>query len=183
MNTTRQRIVVTTARLLSQRGFHGTGLNQIVAEAAAPKGSMYHYFPGGKEQLVTEAITATGHYVTGKISSADTARGVAEALVDRVIALLERSEFADGCPIAATTLDIGPASAAVADACAGVFQEWEQVLTARLVAEGAPADAAADAATLVVASIEGALVLSRARRDAAPLRCVRAALDRLLPPG
>ena len=181
MSATRQRIIVSTARLLSQRGFHGTGLNQIVAAADAPKGSMYHYFPGGKEQLVTEAIIATGEYVTSKISSADTARGVAEALVDRVIALLERSEFADGCPIAATTLDIGPASAAVADACARVFDEWEQLLIARLVAEGVSADAAAEAATLIVASVEGALILSRARRDTAPLRCVRGALDRLLP--
>src|SRR5690348_1432446 len=101
-------MVNATIKLLSRQGYHGTGLNEIVAEAQAPKGSMYHHFPGGKEQLVAEAVTAAGHYVTGRISAGESAVEVSELLADRLVRRLEKTEFADGCAIASSTLDVAP---------------------------------------------------------------------------
>src|SRR5438445_313415 len=135
------------------------------AEAHAPKGSMYHHFPGGKEQLVAEAITSAGRYVSDKISAGGSAVEVAELLTDRLVRRLEKTEFADGCAIASSTLDVAPISPLVREACAETFADWQRVIAQHLANEGLDPEAAEGAATVAIAAIEGALVLSRAVAD------------------
>ena len=173
-------MVNATIKLLSRQGYHGTGLNEIVAEAHAPKGSMYHHFPGGKEQLVAEAIVFAGQYVTNRIKAGASAIEVAEILTDRLVRRLEKTDFADGCAIASSTLDVASISAPVRAACATTFSDWQDVLVERLVDEGAADADARRAATVVIAAVEGALVLSRATADTAPLQRVRESLPHLL---
>jgi len=173
-------MVNATIKLLSRQGYHGTGLNEIVAEAQAPKGSMYHHFPGGKEQLVAEAITSAGRYVSNKMGGGADALEVAEILTDRLVRRLLQTNFTDGCAIASSTLDVAPISAAVREACATTFADWQDILVARLVDEGAADADAQRAATVVIAAVEGALVLSRAVADTTPLQRVRDSLPHLL---
>lgn len=173
-------MVNATIALLSKQGYHGTGLNEIVSEAQAPKGSMYHHFPGGKEQLVAEAVTQAGHYVAGRISEGTTAVEVGELLVDRLIRRLRKTDYGDGCAIASTTLDVASVSDVVRDACAGAFDEWKALIVRHLVDGGAFHRTAQAAATVAISAIEGALVLSRAHRDVTALYDVREALPRLL---
>ena len=173
-------MVNATIKLLSRQGYHGTGLNEIVAEAQAPKGSMYHHFPGGKEQLVAEAIMFAGEYVTNRIRAGASSVEVAEILTDRLVRRLEKTSFTDGCAIASSTLDVAPISEPVRAACASTFADWQDVLVSRLVDEGAADADAQRAATVVIAAVEGALVLSRATADTTALQRVRESLPQLL---
>ena len=166
-----------TGRLLRRQGYAATGLNEIVAVSGAPKGSLYFHFPGGKEQLAVAAMELAGEQLRGAIEaivdSAEDLGGALAALVDALAAGLEASDFQDGCPIATITLEAASGSRAVRNAAAGAFGSWLQSLERRLVADGLGVAAAERRALLVLASIEGALILARARRDLTPLTAVR----------
>src|SRR5262245_51084251 len=116
-------MLTTTAKLLQRQGYHGTGLNQIVAEAEAPKGSLYFHFPGGKEQLVAEALGVAADYLDRAMAVND--RGTTLESLDSYIAgmgeYLEKSGFTEGCPIATVALEVAPRVPALGDACAAAF--------------------------------------------------------------
>jgi len=181
---TRGRMIDTAARLLQAQGYHGTGLGQVLAEARAPKGSLYFHFPGGKEELAAEALRRSAEswreavlaVVHAAPSPLDAIRAVCELLATH----LEASEFRDGCPIATVALEAAPTSQPLHEACAEAYRTWEGVIEERLRGEGMPAARAERIATLVLAAIEGALVLSKAARSATPLRKVGTELPALL---
>ncbi len=185
---TRDRMVAVTARLLQRQGLAATGLSEILAVSGAPRGSLYHHFPGGKNQLAAEAIRLSGARVAAAIEAA-MSRGPSTAAAIRAFATfyeasLTRSDFQDGCPVAGTALEAGALGATeVADACAAAFASWEAPIVRRLESEGhAPAEASS-LATFVVAALEGGLLLAGARREMAPLIAVVERLESLLSPG
>ncbi|HEY3503400.1 MAG TPA: TetR/AcrR family transcriptional regulator [Actinocatenispora sp.] len=172
---TRARVLRTAATLFQTQGYHGTGLNQVLAEAAAPKGSLYFHFPGGKEQLATEAVTQAGGELCRLIETtlAD-ARDPADA-VEKVFGalghVLAESDYTLGCPVAAVALESADTTA-LRSACGDVYGSWIDVVATFLTRHGLAADAARSTATVTVAAIEGALLLSRTQRDLAPLHAV-----------
>jgi AcrR family transcriptional regulator len=178
-------MIAAAATLLRRQGYQGTGLNQILAEAGAPKGSMYFHFPGGKEQLGAEAIAASGEYVDRALQAHDAgdARRSLEHYLDDVALGLERSGFLDGCPIATTALEVAAPSDLLGDACAAALDGLVDRVTGWLVADGLAADEAAERAFLVYAAIEGALVFAKAHRSSEPLRRLRRRLPSLLGTG
>lgn len=173
---TRQRMLESTAELLRRRGYHGTGLSEILSEAGAPRGSLYFHFPGGKDELTAEALALSGEAWRALLLEAiGTAADPAEAIVracERLAAELEASDFTHGCPIATVALETASTNEALRAVTAAHFQTWERVIAARLVETGMRPEAAAGVATLVLSSVEGAMLLSRAYRDVAPLRRV-----------
>jgi len=176
----RQAFIRATGRLLRRQGYAATGLNEIVAASGAPKGSLYFHFPGGKEELAAAAMAQAGVQLGRSIdavlaSSEDLAEGIGR-LVDALADGLAASGYADGCPIATVTLEAANSSEAVRAAAAEAFEMWLAALGARMIAAGMDPAAAARRATLVLACIEGGLVLARARRELTPLRDVRAEL-------
>ena len=180
----RQRMIRTMGRLLQRQGFHATGLNQVVAESGAPKGSLYHHFPAGKEQLAVEAVRSAGEHAAGAMASTLASRTTAaeaiRAVVTGMAVALERSGFEYGCPIATVALEVSSDSAPVREACDEVFASWERLIAGRLVADGAAPTAAAETATVVLAALEGGLILARTRQDPDPLLAVADAVGRLL---
>jgi TetR/AcrR family transcriptional repressor of lmrAB and yxaGH operons len=174
----------TTAVLLQRQGYQGTGLNQVVAESGTPKGSMYFHFPGGKEQLAAEAIELSGQRVVRSMrrDERETALASFDAHVERTMEYLERSNFVDGCPIATVALEVGPTSDLVGTACLRAFGAIEDELVGWLQRDGYAPDEARSMATLTLAAFEGTLILAKARRSVQPLRDLRAALPRMMPP-
>lgn len=182
---TRRRLVEATAGLLQRQGFNGTGLLEVLDEAGAPRGSLYHHFPGGKEQLTVEAI----EYSRGVISAwlrksldahPDPARAFAD-IAERYARRLERSEFTLGCPVAAVALEGAPISDRLRRASESALAEWEDLLAGHLVASGrVDPVAAAGLATAFICSLEGALMVARARRSAQPMQAVGAQFSALL---
>src|SRR5271163_1931015 len=107
---TRTRVLDTAGQLFRVQGFHATGLDEVLKQSGTPKGSLYHYFPGGKDQL---AIDALG-YVAGRLeqrmsmllASSDDPVKALRTLFDFIVQNFAESDFRDGCPIAAVTLDV-----------------------------------------------------------------------------
>ena len=175
--SSREAFIRTTGQLIRRQGYAATGLNEIVARSGAPKGSLYFHFPGGKEELAAAAMARAGDQLRQAIeailaSSDDLGEGLGR-LVDALAAALEASDYADGCPIATVTLEAANRSEAVRAAAADAFDAWLSALEARMTEAGMDRPAASRRATLVLACIEGALILARARRELAPLRAVR----------
>jgi TetR/AcrR family transcriptional regulator, lmrAB and yxaGH operons repressor len=169
---TRDRILDATSRLLRRQGYAATGIKQIVVEGNAPLGSVYHYFPGGKEQIGAEALERAGAKIRRTIASAGDAPDLPAAVnayftinADR----LRDSNYERGCPIATVCLEVSSDNERIRKVCEEVFASWQQTLAQVFADAGIPAADAASLATFVLSSYEGALTLSRAMRDTQPL--------------
>ncbi|WP_410655540.1 TetR/AcrR family transcriptional regulator [Amycolatopsis sp. lyj-112] len=168
---TRQRMLDSAAELFHQQGYHATGLNQLVAAGGAPKGSLYFHFPGGKEQLATEAIRQSAERLCDQLrtvvaSSPDVVTGI-ENVIEALATSLEESNFQRGCPLATVALDVAGESEAIRQACADGYNSWHT-----LIAGALDSDKADELATVVLAAIEGGLLLAKTLRTAAPLRAM-----------
>ena len=172
--SSRERLLDAAVDLLQRQGYHGTGLNELLERSEAPRGSLYHYFPGGKEQIGAEAIAragdqvaaAVGHLLRAKPSVAE----AVEALAGLLAAGLEASEFERGCQVATTALEVTPRSEPIRAAVQASFESWLAPLRERLQDTGFGRDEAGRRADLTIAALEGALVLARARQNADVLR-------------
>jgi AcrR family transcriptional regulator len=187
---TRDRIVGAGAELFGRQGYTGTGVKQIVAEANAPFGSLYHFFPGGKEQLAGEVIRWSGAmYAQVVLEAIAPARDLRE-LVDLFFAgaaqHLRETDYEDACPIATVALEVASTSEPLREATAEVFESWVTGLAHRFAADGIAAAEARELSIAMLGALEGAFVLSRAWRSTEPLEVagktmatvVGAALDR-----
>ncbi|EHR62010.1 TetR/AcrR family transcriptional regulator [Saccharomonospora cyanea] len=163
--------------LLRERGVAGTSFADVLAHSGAPRGSVYHHFPGGKAQLVEEATRTASGELTAGITRLLRDHGTVSAL--RAVADLwrrdlARSDYTAGCPVAASAL--GPVPGA-RDAAGAALRGWESAVAESLRREGVPPERAGALGTLVVSALEGALVLARAQRSAAPLDAVVTELE------
>jgi len=168
-------MVRSMGRLLRRQGYAATGLQQLVLEAEAPMGSMYFHFPNGKEQLAAEAVARSGsdlgEMLATLLGGADTPAAV-RAITAAMGADLKRSRWHNGCPIATTALEMAADSEAIRSATNAVFDRWELLFVQRMRADGIPLERARGIAPLIVAALEGALILARARRRLDPLERV-----------
>lgn len=157
---TRDRILFATAELFRRQGYNGTGLKQVVAEADAPFGSLYHHFPGGKAELAEEVIEKAGAFFQALVTAVYDEETSAEDSVRAVFAgaaeTLEATDYEDACPIATVALEVASTDDRLRAATAVVFERWTEALAERL---GDRAKALA-----VIAALEGAFVLCRAAR-------------------
>jgi TetR/AcrR family transcriptional repressor of lmrAB and yxaGH operons len=173
----RRRMLDAAAELFRAQGYHATGLNQLVAQGGAPKGSMYFHFPGGKEQLAAEAMREAAGRVLEQLRAAaqgapDAATAIAlviDALADELVA----TGFRSGCPLASVALDASARSEQIAAACGEGYRSWRDAIAALLCRHGVGEERAAALATVTLAAIEGGLLLARTDRDVRPLRQVR----------
>jgi TetR/AcrR family transcriptional repressor of lmrAB and yxaGH operons len=183
---TRQRMLDTAADLFQTQGYHATGLTQLITAGGAPKGSLYFHFPGGKEQLAAEAVRLsserTGALLETILRDAPDAVTAIDRTVEALASFLTESDFQRGCPLATVALDAAAESEPIREACAAGYSSWHEVLAAYFGAQRLSAERSDELATVVLAAIEGGLLLARTRRDLAPLRAVathlHATLDR-----
>ncbi len=183
-DVTRAKMLEAAAMLFEREGYSGAGLNAILDESAAPRGSLYFHFPGGKEELAIAAIEMSGAKLAEDVTAAlEGVRKPANGLV-RVVELLasrlEASGFEKGCPIASVVASSSAAPPAVREAASEALSALESRLTGYLVMHGMPHKDAERRASLVLSSIEGALVLGRIHRSTAPLVRVAKSIPLLL---
>ena len=181
---TRQRIVEAAANLMQAQGFHATGLSQIIQESGAPKGSLYFHFPEGKEAIAVAAMEASGRQTTALL---DQLLAASPTLADALTPLwhffmtaLADSGFRKGCPIATLTLEAAGEFPAIQACSEAIYGQWQDRIVARLQAEGVSAPEAAQKANALLALLEGALILARARRSLTPLEMALASARSLL---
>ncbi|HAE28875.1 MULTISPECIES: TetR/AcrR family transcriptional regulator [Hyphomonas] len=179
----RDALLAASVRLFRQKGYAGTGLSEILQESGAPKGSLYHYFPGGKVEIGAEAVQLAGKTVTRTLKDLAAKTDGPGALVSHYLDLLAgwmaASDYRDGCPITTTLLETVPEHEAIREAGAAAFAAWAGVLEESAVAAGIPQDRAARLAHFAISALEGALVQCRVSGAAAPLRLVAEELSGL----
>ena len=176
-------MIASTAVLIRERGARATSLDAILAHSGAPRGSIYHHFPGGRQQLLREATEYAGEYVARRLqrrgADADPL-GAIDWLLDEYRTNLLATDFRAGCPVVAVAVESAEAGHDLREQVLGAFERWRQLLAHGFVACGIDATRSDELAVLVVASFEGALILSRAYRDLAPLETVRREIHRLV---
>ncbi|MGH2869789.1 MAG: TetR/AcrR family transcriptional regulator [Solirubrobacteraceae bacterium] len=169
MTTTRERIVDASAELMRRQGYAATGIKQIVTEAQAPFGSLYHHFPGGKEELGAEAIRVSGALyellIPAVFDPAPDLVSAVRAFFAGAAEHLGETDYEDACPIATVALEVSSNSEAMRIACADVFESWIAAGLPRFTAAGLPAPRARELVMAMICALEGAFVLARASRS------------------
>jgi TetR/AcrR family transcriptional repressor of lmrAB and yxaGH operons len=175
-------MIWSAALLMRKHGVEGTSFSEVIERSGAPRGSIYHHFPGGKAELIAEATRYAGDFIASGLLAAlaedDPVKAIRKFASDWS-ALLRRSDFSAGCPVVAASLE-GDRTPGARKAAGAAFARWHEILVGALEPHVADAARARELATLVVASIEGAVLLVRAQRSPEPLEQVSKTLERLL---
>ncbi len=174
---TRDRIIETTAGLLMRQGLTGTGLKQISKESGAALGSLYHFFPGGKDDLAADALLVAGrsylHLIDDYFAGQEDLVAATRGFFAAGAAVLEATDYADACPIATVALEVASTNERLRLVTAKVFGEWVDVATERFAAmDGIDRKDARDLVTLTIAALEGGFLLCRAAKSTEPMEAI-----------
>lgn len=187
---TRERFILTTCELLEAQGYHATGLKQIIDESGSPRGSLYYHFPGGKEELTAEALHYVGESIRQRIvkhlHTYDGAPTAAIAAFFGVVAHhMADSDFQRGGPITTVALESAASSHTLRTVCDEIYESWRAPFATHLQSLGLSEGRAASLSLLVLAALEGSILLGRTARDTGRVvqvadeltAAIRAALD------
>ncbi|MFF3552362.1 TetR/AcrR family transcriptional regulator [Streptomyces tsukubensis] len=181
---TRERIVRAASALMQRQGYDATAIKQISQEADATLGSVYHFFPGGKQELAVAAVHRGDEEFSGILREILDAEpdpvAALTALTDSLAEGLRDSDWADGCPVTATALGTAGRLPDIQRAAAAAFDRWQGLVREKLTASGVPGDEAADLACTVISTLEGAELAAQVTRDDRPLRLAGTHLARLV---
>ncbi len=174
MSDARARIILTMARLIEKQGYHATGVNEIIQESGAPKGSLYYYFPGGKEQIGVEAVLESGRIISTRLSGIleqlpDPAEAVSNFLA-RMADSVESSKFGLGSPLTTASVETALSSEAINKACREAFEQILSAFKDKFLQTGYTETQASELAMLVTTMVEGGILMSRTYHHAGPLR-------------
>jgi AcrR family transcriptional regulator len=179
----KENLVQTAMRLFRRQGFAATGLQQILAESGAPKGSLYHYFPGGKDELAVAAVELAGRLISEELGTLAKRTQTPEAFLAAYAVTLgrwmEEGGFTSGSPITTVLLECAPQNQAVTAVGRAAHDDWIRIISEVYRTAGLEPEEALERAELAIISFEGALVLARVRETAAPLHLVAKRLARL----
>jgi AcrR family transcriptional regulator len=182
----RDRMVYSAAQLIRAQGVAATGVRDVIAAAGAPRGSFQHYFPGGKDQLIGEALEWSADFAVRHVMAypATTDRPTPAGLFAHIVAHwreeLTGRRYSRGCPVMATAADLAGGDSDVNRQLRAAATRWEKAIADELVRMGVAVPRARGLATLMLSTLEGAIMLARVRRDPSPLDIVVAELEPLL---
>jgi AcrR family transcriptional regulator len=174
-------MIESAVTLLAMRGLQGTAFSDVLERSGAPRGSIYHHFPQGKDELVDAAIEFSGRRTLGVLDAVEGAspKAITMYFLDLWREVLVRSNFRAGCSVLAVT--VATDSPELLERAASVFRVWQARLAELYVAAGLEPDAASSFATTLIAASEGAVVLSRAQKSLEPFEQVAARLIETTP--
>lgn len=182
----RERMVRSAANLIRRKGVSGTGMREIVTEADAPRGSLQHYFPGGKEELVSDALLWAGDVVAHRVRrslrelESRTPSALLASIVDGWRQVLTSEKFSVGCPLVAAAADTAASNKQLRQVLRHAFDGWLEPVAEALVELGVPLERSDNLAVVIIAALEGAIILARVRRDLTPFDALVAELGPVL---
>jgi TetR/AcrR family transcriptional repressor of lmrAB and yxaGH operons len=179
---TRQKMLVSSVELLGERGAGGVTVDAVLARSHSPRGSVYHHFPGGRSEIISEALSLAGDTTSAIIerAAASGSLGVLQRFRKFWTKVLLNSDFNAGCPIVSVAVGGSLDDQHLQPAVAEIFRRWHQALVEAIIADGVDAQRAHRLATMAVAAIEGAIILCRVQRSTAPLDDVLAEFSPLI---
>ncbi|BBY80897.1 TetR/AcrR family transcriptional regulator [Mycolicibacterium pulveris] len=160
-------MLVSAAAVLRERGVAGVTIDEVLARSGAPRGSVYYHFPGGRNQILTEALQYAGDAITEVMDDAAAKGGMylVRQFVEFWEQLLVKSDFAAGCPVAAAAVGSVDDEPQLTSIAGGIFTHWRHALTRAFVSDGFDEAESASLAIMCIASLEGAVVLCRSTRS------------------
>ncbi|MCC7209162.1 MAG: TetR/AcrR family transcriptional regulator [Anaerolineae bacterium] len=184
MSAAREQIIEATCGLMERQGYHATGLSQIIKESGSPKGSLYYYFPGGKEELAAAALHHVGELVRTRIrASLDEHPDPVQAIPSFIHVLagqVERSGYSAGGPITTVAMETASTSEPLREVCEQIYGSWQAAFQEKLVSGGFETSRAESLAAAILCAIEGGIILCRTRRSRGPLEAVAGEVGALL---
>ncbi|WP_312113437.1 TetR/AcrR family transcriptional regulator [Brevibacillus reuszeri] len=186
-NQARDLIIKAATRLFHVQGYHATGLNQILVESGTPKGSLYYYFPKGKEQLVIETVQYAAALIEADIRQrVESVADPVEAIHLHLECLAEQfSDLSDpgnlkSPPFLLIALETAFSNERIRQVCSETYQKWESLFLKKLMQLDMEEQRAKNMATTVMALIEGAVTLSITQKTNAPIRAIQSIIPTLL---
>lgn len=182
----RERMVYSAAQLVRARGVAATGVRDVVAHAGAPRGSFQHYFPGGKDQLVGEALAWSGDFAARWAAAyrdeagTPSPSGLFAHMVRHWRKDLTARRYERGCPMMATAAELAGGDSEVNEPLRAAAERWESAVAGELVRMDVAPDRARRLATVMISTLEGAVMLARVHRDVGRLDTVVTELSPLL---
>lgn len=179
---TRHKMLLSSIELLRERGAGGVTVEAVLSRSQSPRGSVYHHFPGGRNEILTEALALAGDTISGIVEhAADQGSGAALRRFGKFWhKVLLESDFNAGCPLVSVAVGASPDEQHLQPAAAQTFQRLHQALVGAIAADGMDAQRADRLATMAVAAIEGAIILCRVQRSTKPLDDVIAEFESLI---
>ena len=182
--TKKDDIILATSDLLQLKGYHGTGINEIVEKSKSPKGSIYHYFKSGKDEIVKEALQFSGNIILSFLQEASDTAGSAEKFVTTIFDIyadeIEKSGFQKGCPVAATALEVSGVHPELTTTIKGIYESWRSVIMDSLKKNITKSIDHEKLASNLISLLEGALLSSKIMRSKEPLITAKTAALSLL---
>lgn len=180
----RENILAAARRLFHLQGYHATGLNQILKESGAPKGSLYYHFPNGKEQLAIEAVESMTAFIFSDIQTnlnkyEDEVQAI-QYHIESLAVRFDHMESLDGIPIGLLAAETAFFSEPLRLACLTAFEGMEGCFRQKLVDSGYEGSAAEQLSIVINSMIEGAITRSLANKNGLPLRCIAKSIPTLL---
>jgi TetR/AcrR family transcriptional regulator, lmrAB and yxaGH operons repressor len=180
--STKTKMLISAADVLRERGAAGLTIDEVLHRSGAPRGSVYHHFPEGRNQILSEALRYAGDALTERIEAAAGHGGM--VLLNRFVEFWEQTlrdtDFTAGCPVVAAAVGSAAEERQLTATAGDIFRGWHEALTRTFVDEGFPESDASSLATTTIAAIEGAVVLCRATRTTEPLRQVAEQIEFLV---
>ncbi len=184
MVSTREQIIETTCDLLELQGYHATGLNQIIKESGTPKGSLYYHFPGGKEELAVEAVNQVGQLVLQRIrenlAQTDVCAESIRTFIRNIALNVERSGFRAGGPITTIAMETASTHPTLREECQRIYDGWQAAFADKLQAGGIEKQRSRRMAALIIAAIEGGVILCRTSQSRIPLEQIADEIHQLV---
>lgn len=173
---TRSKILNSASKLFFSNGYHATGLNSILKVSEAPKGSLYYYFPKGKEELALEAIKVVKDNIKEEIKenlylSNDPIEGIQKVILN-VADIVDREEVVKGVTVSLLALEASQTNEILREACMDTFLEWESLYYKRLLELGISENDSKEISRIIQIMIEGAIVMSLTKKDNSSLLLV-----------
>jgi TetR/AcrR family transcriptional repressor of lmrAB and yxaGH operons len=181
MSSAREQFLETTYTLLEKQGCHATGLNEIVRESGSPKGSLYYYFPNGKDQLVSESVLQAGKVVSERIRANLSESGLRDFIL-KIAESVELSGFSAGSPLTSVAMETATTNERINLACREAYAMLVSAFCEYFIELGLERERASKLATFVTASIEGSIILSRTAHSTEALRIVAEQLGEIMDP-
>jgi TetR/AcrR family transcriptional regulator, lmrAB and yxaGH operons repressor len=169
----RDKVLMTAWRLFESQGYHATGINQIIKESGVPKGSFYHYFPEGKEGLAVEAIAAITDGIRTRVrelctSQPDPILAIGEMFRD-IAHHLEESGYQHGGPLTTVASETATTNERINEACRRAYNTWNEEMVQHLHSADFPDEDARELASMITASLEGGIIMSRTFHSTEPM--------------
>ena len=181
---TKEKFIETASRLFEIKGYNATGLNEILAESGAPKGSLYYHFPQGKEQLALEFINLAGEKIKNKIKDAlESIENPVEAIminIENIATIIDNEQKTRDISISLIALETYLTSEILRKACEEIFTSLENIYAEKLIKSGMNKDKAYELGGAIAPMIEGGIILSLTKKNGNSLRLIAKQIPNLI---